>query len=190
MKWLRNFSSGACATRSRESALVKFPDRVFDMLAKQAPLFRCHMAVAAALIEIGRNDGAHDGLGGGPFGSACALYPKRVRAPVARRRMTGSGAFGCWLGVSAKRADRACRCAGYRKRNHLQSHVRPDPSRHLVPFIARQPATSNPCTNPVKKSGVKSFANEVSTEQPTSVKQCTQACFTPCHRPGKFCNRL
>ncbi|MHA7338054.1 hypothetical protein, partial [Burkholderia pseudomallei] len=40
-----------------DSTFVKFAHRVFDMLAQQMPFFRRHVAVAAALLEIGRNGG-------------------------------------------------------------------------------------------------------------------------------------
>jgi hypothetical protein len=40
-------------------ALVQLAHGVFNMLAQQAALFRRHMTVAAALIEIWGNCGAH-----------------------------------------------------------------------------------------------------------------------------------
>ena len=41
---------------------VQLANRVFDVLAQQAPLFRCHMAIAATLIEIRGNCSTHHGV--------------------------------------------------------------------------------------------------------------------------------
>ena len=64
--------------------------------------------------------------------------------------------------------------------------------RHLVPFVMRQPATSNyVCRCPIDvERERKMLWDEVSTEQPLSVKQFKWTPFTRRINTGKFCNCL
>ncbi|SIT43366.1 hypothetical protein BN2476_350065 [Paraburkholderia piptadeniae] len=139
------------------SALVQFAYGVFDVLPQQTPFFRRHMPVAPALIEIGRHGGgADDGVGCGMVGVGIArlthgahvrtLDWARLGYTFCRRfGMRGDGTR------SAHEHDRNCHC------DHAQAHVRPDPSLHLVPFVARQPATSDTCNDSGLKPGARAL---------------------------------
>ena len=171
----------------RRLTLVQLAHGVFDMLAQQPTLFGRHMPVTATLIEIGGNRGTQNHVRGRVIdarvmviGSATA----RVGRMVARRSIRGR------LRMGERRAQRACERTGYRQCNHAQAHIWPNPSLHVVPFVARQPATSDAYTNPGNGRVRKFLSSEVSTEQPHSVKESKRAYFTSCHTAGKFCNRL
>ncbi|CAM2154865.1 hypothetical protein PT2222_310078 [Paraburkholderia tropica] len=119
-------------------ALVEFAHGVFDVLAQQAPLVGRHVAVAAALVEIGRNGVALIDVRSGTRRHVVA-HPTNGR-PAAVAGRTGPVTEG--LGVCRRRIQCSHDAAGQRQSNHGVAHCRPDPSHRFVPFLTRQTATS------------------------------------------------
>ncbi|CAG9196869.1 hypothetical protein PSP6_160282 [Paraburkholderia tropica] len=122
---------------SLRSALVEFAHGVFDVLAQQTPLVGRHVAIAAALVEVGRNGVALIDVRGGTRGHVVAHPTNGRPAAVAR---TGTVTEG--LGMSRRRVQCCHDAAGQRQSNHGVAHCRPDPSHRFFPFLTRQTATS------------------------------------------------
>jgi hypothetical protein len=155
------------------------------MLAQKAPFLRCHVTVAAPLIEVGGHGGAHHEVGR-RLVDACVWLTRGLS--VMRGRAWGCHPVCRRLGAGERRAKCACERAGNCQRNDAQAHIRPNPSLHLVPFLVRQPVPQMRMQTPAR-TGCESFLScEVSTEQPQTVKESKHACFTWRHRRGKFCN--
>jgi len=70
---------------------------------------------------------------------------------AAKRRLRRSLAAVLRLGLSSERTDGADDGAGNGDRQDTSAHARPRSVHHLVPFVVRQPATSNyVCLSPSK----------------------------------------
>jgi len=95
-----------------KSALVKLAHSVFDMLAQQAALFRCHVAVAALSIEIGRDGRTHEGVGCRVIGRYGVIRMDGLSHFAAICLMPLGRMFAERLGVNANRAGRAGESAG------------------------------------------------------------------------------
>ncbi len=118
-------------------ALIKLADGIFDMLPQQTALFRRHMAVATALIEIGRNGGANDRFGRWGVGVRIAW---QAGHPVTGMRSGARGGGAVHLRLirgrligEGGRTQRACKRARHCQRDHAQPHVRPHPPFILFP---------------------------------------------------------
>ena len=130
----RNFSRG--------SALIEFADRVFDMLAQETPLVGRHVAVTLAFFDIGRDTRAQHRRRSRRRESCSRHLGGRHVASV---RMTFglTAPNGLRLRMRMRCAERTRHGAGNRQRDAVRAHARPRSYRHLVPFVMRQPATSN-----------------------------------------------
>ena len=142
---------------NRASALVQFANGVFDMLPQQTPFFRRHMSVAPTLIQIGRHgSSAHDRVGCGTIRVGIVRLAARAGMRARWRACVGV-AFRRGIGMGRNRAQRAREHDRNSYSDHAQAHVRPDPSLHLFPFVARQPATSDTCIDSGLKPGARAL---------------------------------
>jgi len=137
----------SCHVRvERRSAFIQFAHGVFDMLAKQSPLLRRHMAVTLTFAKFRRwRGGAHDGRRRracrGRAGERVALQRQRAAIKSVRGAMVLAPRRLCLrVGRDGQGGD----SAGDGDRDDPRSHARQRAShRHLVPFVMRQPAYLN-----------------------------------------------
>lgn len=162
------------------------------MLTQQAPFVGRHVTVALTITEIARRGGrAHDRRGSAwrRIGERCALRRQVATMRLMRGRALALRPLRLCFGCNGQTGD----SAGDGDRGDPRTQARQRAShRHLVPFVMRQPATSNyVCRCPIDvERERKMLWDEVSTEQPLSVKQFKWTPFTRRINTGKFCNCL